>query len=171
MKNEYHWMFQHNVEDDDMQAISDTNITRQGPASLPDQSIVYPCNLGHWHECQCESCQLIRHSRCKSHKKHLQFNLDTCLVKESVDCANNKIDHPENVQDDDIVIQKNVLFHNSKVMKHGRNYSIKEVILAGLKHSCRCCRRNTEDHFKNHLTVHPQCELCLFEVKSSKVNS
>ena len=71
MKNEYHWMFQHNLEDDDMQAISDTNITRQGPASLPDQSIVYPCNLGHWHECQCESCQLIRHSRCKSHKKTL----------------------------------------------------------------------------------------------------
>ena len=50
-------------------------------------------------------------------------------------------------------------------IRNGRNNVITEVILAGLKHTCRCCRRNTEDHFKNHLTVHPQCELCLFEVK------
>ena len=166
MRNDHHWMYKHNEGDELLQESEDTNFTREGPASLPDQSIVYPCNHGHWHGCQCEGCQLIKQIDCNSHKKHLQFNLDNCLVKEAVSCPDHKIDHPDNVQPGDIVVQKNVLFHNEEVLKNGRNYQIDEVILAGLPLKCKCCRRITEDHFRNHLTTHSQCNICVFEAKT-----
>ena len=168
MKNEHHWMFKHHpVSEKHIEESSlGTDMTRQGPASLPDQSIVYPCNLGHWHACQCGSCCLVRQIKCNSHKKHLQFNLETCSIKEAVSCTDHKIDHPENVQPDDIIIQKHILHHNGDILKNGRNYQVEEITLAGLKNICICCRRNTEDHFNHHLSPHPQCELCVFETKT-----
>ena len=71
MKNEYHWMFKHHMVSEEYheEPSMGTDMSRQGPASLPDQSIVYPCNLGHWHACQCESCCLVRQIKCKKHKK------------------------------------------------------------------------------------------------------
>ena len=166
MENEYHWMYKHNTKEQSQSESEDTNIARQGPASLPDQSIVYPCNHGHWHGCQCQNCRLIKQIDCKSHKKHLQFSLDDCLVKEAVSCPEHKIDHPDNAQPGDIVVRKNIFLHNGKVLKNGRNYQTTEIILAGLSVKCKCCKIITEDHFKNHLTVHSQCNICLFEVKT-----
>ena len=168
MINEYHWMYKHHTDQHEHPpcASSEANLTRQGPASLADQSIVYPCNMGHWHECPCESCQLLKVMDCNLHKMHLKFNLENCLLKEIITCSEHKIDHPENVQPGDIVVQKNVLFHNRELFKNGRNYETDEIVLSGLKLVCKCCRRNTEDHFKNHLSMHPVCELCLFEGKT-----
>ena len=168
MINADHWMFIHHMDNDDQNSSLDINLSRQGPASLPDQTHAYPCNLGHWHGCECESCELLRLVKCKSHKKHLEFNLDSCPIKESVSCQEHKIDHPDNVQPGDIIIQKNIIFHNGELLKNGRNYQHGETVLAGLKLRCRCCRRNTKDHFENHHSIHPICELCVFEVKTLK---
>ena len=168
MINENHWMFNHHMDNDDQKSSLDIDLSRQGPASLPDQTQAYPCNLGHWHGCECESCELLRTIKCKSHKKHLEFNLDTCPIKESVSCQEHKIDHPDNVQPEDIIIQKNIIFHNGELLKNGRNYQQGETVLAGLKLKCTCCRRNTKDHFENHHSIHPICELCVFEVKTLK---
>ena len=167
MKNEYHWMYKHNTNDQNSEMLTaGTNISRKGPASLPDKSIVYPCNLGHWHACPCQSCQLVTHIDCEDHKKHMQFNLQTCLIKEATSCPDHKIDHPENVEHDDIRVNKYILFHNEEVLKDGRHLQSEEVILAGMKTICKCCRTITEDHFKNHLIIHSQCNICLFEVKT-----
>ena len=167
MRNDYHWMFRHDDEEQSCASSSSSTIaSRQGPASLPDQSIVYPCNLGHWHECRCEICNLSEVIDCKYHKMHLRFNLDICLIKQAVTCPEHKLDHPDNVQPGDIIIQKNILFHNKQILKNGRNYEVDKVALAGLQLQCMCCKQITDDHFRNHLTTHPLCELCLFEMKT-----
>ena len=164
---ENYWMYQHHQNDPSaLSAAKDTDDTRKGPASLQDQSIVYPCNLGHWHECECENCTLVRNVNCIHHKKHMEFNLKKCLVKEAVQCEDHHIDHPENVQPGDIVINRNVLFHNGELFKNGRNYRVNQVILADMKLKCQICRRNTVDHFSNHHAVHADCELCLYETKT-----
>ena len=43
---ENHWMFNH-IDNDDQKSSLDIDLSRQGPASLPDQTQAYPCNLGH----------------------------------------------------------------------------------------------------------------------------
>ena len=172
---EDYWMYKHHVEDSsnpelsESKALSPDNVSIQkGPASLQDQSIVYPCNLGHWHECECESCSLLRMVYCMHHKKHMEFNLPNCQIQENIQCKDHRIDHPDNFKPGDIVITKNVIFHNGELLKNGRNYYTKKVILAGLKLKCNPCRNKTEDHFKNHHTVHAHCELCLYAIQMAE---
>ena len=140
-----------------------------GPASLLNQSVVYPCNMGHWHECECRSCSLLRNVNCKNHKLHMQHNIKKCMIKELTDCDEHYIDHPENVKDDDFVIETNILFHNGELLNSGRNYRNKKSTFAGIKRKCDNCRRKIRDHFKNHLVIHVHCDLCVHESKSSEI--
>ena len=169
--NEDHWMFKHFDNNSDPQeqagsSVAETDTARQGPASLPDQSIVYPCNLGHWHGCLCQICELVKYLDCHDHKKHMQFNVGTCLIKDATSCPDHVIDHPNNVQPGDIRVHKHILLHNGEVSKDGRRLQTGEVILAGMKSDCEHCTSITEDHFRNHLSFHSQCNICLYEVKS-----
>ena len=76
------------------------------------------------------------------------------------------MDHPENFADDDIKIGRNLLYHNGKLKTDGRNYFTNSTEFSGLKAACGECRKNTNDHLGNHLTLHFQCKHCLFELKS-----
>ena len=39
------------------------------------------------------------------------------MIKELTDCDEHYIDHPENVEKEDLVIETNVLFHNGMLLK------------------------------------------------------
>ena len=56
------------------------------------------------------------------HKKHMEFNLPNCQIQENIQCKDHRIDHPDNLKSGDIVITKNVFFHNGELLKNGRNY-------------------------------------------------
>ena len=49
----------------------------------------------------------------------MQYNIKKCLIKELVDCDEHNIDHPENAEDNDLVIETNVLFHNGELLRSG----------------------------------------------------
>ena len=164
---EDYWKYKHKTDKETEESNELIDFANSGPASLLNQSVVYPCNMGHWHECECRSCSLLRNVRCKNHKLHMQHNIKKCMIKELTDCDEHYIDHPENVKDDDFVIETNVLFHNGELLNSGRNYRNKKRIFAGIKRKCDNCRRKIQDHFKNHLVIHVHCDLCVHESKSS----
>ena len=163
---EDYWKYKHNDIKETEDSNQKTDFSKLGPASLLNQSIVYPCNMGHWHECECQSCSLLRNVNCKSHKLHMQYNIKNCLIKELVDCDEHNIDHPENAEDDDLVIETNVLFHNGGLLRSGRNYRKRSTIFAGIKSNCDKCRRTIQDHYRNHLVFHSHWDICVHESKS-----
>ena len=166
---EDYWKYKHKYDKETEESKEVIDFVNCGPASLLNQSVVYPCNMGHWHECECRSCSLLRNVNCKNHKLHMQHNIKKCMIKELTDCDEHYIDHPENVKDEDFVIESNVLFHNGKLLKSGRNYRNKRTIFAGIKRKCEKCRRKLQDHFRNHLVLHVHCDLCVHESKSSEI--
>ena len=168
--DEDHWMYKHNENEESTSNEPDCikNLTNSGPASLLNQSVVYPCDRGHWHPCECQSCTLIRNFNCTNHKIHMKHNIKKCFIREAVDCDEHHIEHPENFQHGDIVIEKNVLYHNRQLLKGGRNYRREEIVLAGLKCKCNKCRKKILDHFKHHHVLHAHCEVCLYESKTSE---
>ena len=163
-----YWKYKHCDTDELGSGDYTTNDSLCGPASLLDQSVVYPCDRGHQHPCECASCTLLRSLNCINHKIHMKHNIKECLIKEMVDCDEHYIDHPENFQSGDVEIKKNMLYHNRELFIGGRNYINKRIILAGLKCRCIKCRKKIQDHFKHHHVLHTHCELCLFESKTSE---
>ena len=130
---EDYWMYKHKVVDDEsMSNVSsfEEKISKCGPASLADHTVVYPCDKGHWHQCDCENCTLLRKFDCKYHKMHLEHNIKKCFIREALDCDEHHIKHPENFRLGDAVVD--ILFHNGKLFHGSRNYRNKINILAGL---------------------------------------
>ena len=166
-KNEMHWKFKHNGE---ASAINDCskndNLTLEGPASKVDSQIIYyPCN-NHlcWRPCECNFCTSAQVAVCNNHKEHVKFHMKNCIIQESVQCQKHWVNHPENYnEEEDIKVDKKVLFHNNELLKNGRNYRYRTVKFAGLKVNCKKCRENTKDHLINHLTFHMQCKHCIHE--------
>ena len=79
------------------------------------------------------------------------------------------IDHHENFNTvEDIQVEQNILFHNKKVNREGRNYRFRNIKYAGLKVVCKKCRNNTKEHLSEHLTPHLQCKHCRYELKTMK---
>ena len=167
---EDYWKYKHNDTEEvtPKEPSSETSYSLCGPASLLDQTIVYPCDRGHWHQCECESCTLLRSINCTNHKIHMKHNIKRCLIKEMVDCDEHHIDHPENFQPGDVEIRKCIMYHNKELFKGGRNYRSNVVILAGFKCKCNKCRKKIQDHFAHHHVLHAHCEICLFESKTSE---
>ena len=163
---EDYWKFIHKDNSEELEEYN-MNFTNCGPASLLNQSIVYPCNMGHWHECECRSCTILRNVNCEQHKLHMEHNIRKCFIKESTDCNKHNIDHPDNFKEGDFVIETNLLYHNGELLRGGRNYRNKETIFAGIKRDCENCRGIIQDHLKNHLVLHVHCDLCVYESKSS----
>lgn len=166
-KREDHWTFKHGEDDvcDDI----DENMRIDGPAVVKDTySISYCCNMQHcWVPCKCKFCHYSRLIECVDHKLHIKFNIKDCTIQKFAQCQNHWIDHPDNFNAaEDIEIEKKVLFHNNSVTKHGQSFHLKCVKYAGLKLSCKKCKKNTKEHFQNHLTAHLQCKHCQHELKS-----
>lgn len=138
-----------------------------GPVSMPDQSISYPCNLKHcWKFCICRFCKLARNYECQNHKVHMQHDLKSCVLQQAAQCQDHWVDHPDNFSTGDIAVMKNILFHNGQLLRNGRQYCTKKVKFAGLKLICVQCREDVREHFSKHWTFHSQCKLCLHELKS-----
>ena len=160
---EDYWKFKHSEEISAEETECVNELSKCGPATLLNPAIVYPCIKGHWHACECVSCSLLRRISCNNHKVHMQHNIKKCLIKEAVDCGDHQIDHPENVKKDDIVMMKNLFYHNRELT----NFTNEKVTFAGKKSKCKKCRENVKDHFENHNVFHVHCDLCVHESKSS----
>ena len=169
---EDHWLFVHyeTGEDSHIPCQNKVDLQLDGPASACDGSIVYPCNLKHcWRCCLCKFCQLTRQIKCKDHHTHISYNVRNCKIQESAQCQDHWIDHPENFNTvEDIQVEQNILFHNKKVNREGRNYRFRNIKYAGLKVVCKKCRNNTKEHLSEHLTPHLQCKHCRYELKTMK---
>ena len=114
---ENYWKYKHNDEMTPSESIYMTSYSLCGPASLLNQSVVYPCDKGHWHQCECGSCVLLRSINCTNHRLHMKHNIKQCLIKEMIDCDEHQIEHPENFQPGDVEIRKCILYHNSQHLK------------------------------------------------------
>ena len=158
-----HWTYVHSDEKLSTCMASDGRAL-EGPVSLPDQSIAYPCNLKSCRKgCVCRFCKLARSFECKDHKNHMQHNLRHCILQQSAQCQEHCLDHPDNFVVGDIDVKKNILFHNGHLLENGRQYCTKRVKCAGLKLVCVQCREDVREHFSKHLTPHSQCKICVHE--------
>ena len=170
-KRRYHWTFVHFPNGDKSQVFCEIkgNLVLDGPVSVSDASIRYPCNLKHcWRCCLCTFCQLARQLKCDDdHKNHIIYNVKKCKIQELAQCQKHWLDHPDNFNaSEDIRVEQNILFHNDEVKKDGRNCHFRTVQYAGLPLSCRKCRMNTKEHLSDHLTPHMQCKHCIYEMKT-----
>ena len=168
-KRSDHWTYT-NGENNFCEDI-DENFIICGPVAMSEyEPLIYPCNLRHcWVRCKCIFCQNNKILQCKEHKMHLKFNIKNCVIQKHSQCQDHWIDHPDNFDSDqDIEVQKKLLFHNSSILAHGQNYHLKTVKYAGLKISCKNCKSDSKNHFVHHLTPHVQCKHCLHELKTMK---
>ena len=169
-KREYHWKFVHYESDDDstMHCMKNEDLLLEGPASTKEAFIVYPCNLQHcWRCCKCSLCHYTRIVQCENHKEHMTYNIKDCLIQQKAQCQEHWIDHPNNFnKDEDIEIDKTILFHNDEVKRDGRNYHYNRAKYAGLKVFCYKCRKNTKEHLGEHLSPHMQCKHCIYEMRT-----
>ena len=166
-KSSDHWTFVHG-EDDYCEDI-DEKFILTGPVAMKDSfAVIYPCNLNHcWVICKCRFCDNMKTTKCVDHMNHIKFNVKECIIQKRSQCQDHLIDHPDNFDEkDDIQIEKKLLFHNGKILKHGQNYFIKCIKYAGLKKHCKRCKEDTKEHYTNHCTPHLQCKHCLHELKS-----
>ena len=161
----HYWMFGHGGHVScDEGALGDLD----GPAMTRDMTLVYPCNLGKCNkDCLCDFCERTRTNICplNKHKKHLTKFDEDCLVQKAAQCQEHWVDHPENYnEDEDILVEKNLFYHNNKLVDHPRSYTVQNIKFAGIKKSCATCRRNIQNHFEEHMTFHLQCKFCLFQI-------
>ena len=70
----------------------------------------------------------------------------------------------ENVIIVNICWKASFYFICNELAEQHRNRVVETVKFAGIKKSCIECRRNVFDHFRNHLDIHLQCNLCCFQL-------
>ena len=160
-----YWKYKHKEHENP--PVGETDYSNCGPSSIANQSVVYPCDMGHWHACTCLNCNLLRNVECTNHKIHMQYNVRKCQIKEAVACDEHYLDHPENFTEEDITVETNIFYHNKELLKSGRNYRNKKILFAGKKKNCKKCQTEIQDHFKNHHVLHVHCDICVHESKSS----
>lgn len=153
-----------------------------GPAMTRDLCLVYPCNIGQCNKfCQCNFCLQRKECSVELHKKHLAtvtFNKDKvivdeidmeCKVQKLSQCQEHWINHPENFnKSQDIEIEKNLFFHNGKIVDAPRNTAVEILKFAGIKKSCKVCTNDVKNHFGEHMVFHSQCKYCLFEMREKE---
>ena len=158
----HHWMFGH---DDDVVC---NGAGLDGPGMKDNLALVYPCSKNICLvDCICSFCENTRRGLCKlnKHKKHMQQFDKDCLVQRQSQCQLHWVTHPENFEyEEDIVIEKNIFFHNDKLIEQPRNHVVDIIKFAGIKKDCLECRSNVHDHFRNHLDFHLQCKFCSFQL-------
>ena len=165
--DKHYWMFTHGEDVDCNQ--SDLEYLT-GPAMTESLTIIYPCNKGKCAlDCTCNLCMNTKKAICdlNDHKKHIHDFEKDCPVQQVSQCQEHWISHPFNFdEDEDILVEKNIFFHNQKLVDQPRSHAVDVIKLTGIKRSCLKCRRDVHDHFQKHLDFHLQCKLCLFQLLS-----
>ena len=171
LRDKDHWEFVHHEEQGNVvtRCGENQNKTLEGPVSTQDASVVHPCNFRKcWMPCMCVFCQHTRQMKCPNHKKHIKHNMKHCRIQEIVQCQEHWLDHPKHFDSsEDIKIDHCKIYCNGEIRKNCRNDCYKTITYTGLKKSCKKCRRDVKDHVSEHLVLHMQCKLCLYELKSS----
>ena len=91
-----------------------------------------------------------------------------CLVQKSSQCQEHWVTHPDKFKrKEDIEVEKNLYFHNGKLVKTPRDIAVQIIKFSGIKKSCDNCKEDVEDHFKEHMFPHLQCKLCLFMLRDA----
>ena len=110
-------------------------------------------------------CSRIEHTE---HKEHLKQLNSKCSVVIELQCQDHDIDHPENFnKKEDILVEKNIFYHNLKLVDQPRKHSTGQIMFAGIKKICKVCRLNVKNHFKHHKVIHLQCKYCLYQLKTA----
>ena len=145
----------------------------------PEWRICYPCNTGLCHEkCPCEICTqvhlLMQEDSSKHESEHLeQYNVDCVLT--NVQCSEHFVDHPSNfIENQDIQIdvynyldmdldteaRERVQWKRVNNPPRRKGNLQETLKLSGLKRICAQCRRDVNDHIRNHHILHSQCKIC-----------
>ena len=140
----------------------------EGPAVTTKLTVVYPCsNSSCMVNCPCNLCKNTSKGLCSllEHKKHaVRFHKD-CSVQKQAQCQLHWVTHPEWFDsEEDVVVEKNVYFHNDELIEQPRSQAVEIIKFAGILKSCLECRLNLYDHFRNHLVFHLQCKFCSFQM-------
>lgn len=91
-----------------------------------------------------------------------------CVVEQNFHCQDHNINHPKNFDVlEDVVVQKNIFYHNLELEKQPRRHSTGELKFAGIKKNCVVCRQNVENHFRHHKVIHLNCRFCVHQMKTS----
>ena len=159
----HYWMFGH-VGDGHC---VETHQTLEGPVMTNKLTVVYPCsNTSCSVKCPCKLCENTSKELCSfvEHKKHVVRFHKECLIQKNSQCQDHWVTHPGQFEsEEDIVVEKNLFFHNDELLDQPRNQAIEIINFAGIKKSCQECRTNLYDHFRNHLVFHLQCKFCSFQ--------
>ena len=140
----------------------------EGPVMTLDLRVVYPCNrTGCNEDCLCDLCLNCDKCPKNEHKAHIKNSTLECVVKKLAFCQNHQINHPENfIEKEDISIEKNIFYHNLKLVDQPRSHSVGTIKFAGIKRACKVCRSNVKNHFKHHKVIHLQCKFCVHHMKT-----
>ena len=162
---EHYWTFNHGEQNI---CTGGQGEEMKGPAMSKQLSVVYPCSRGKCAvDCICELCEKTRNKMCQleNHKTHLKKFTTNCLVQKSSQCQEHWVSHPKKFnQEEDILVEKNIYFHNNQIVDNPRSYAVEIIRLSGIKKTCQFCRKNVENHFKHHMVYHLQCKICLYQI-------
>ena len=88
----------------------------------------------------------------------------SCLVQQYSQCQDHWVAHPDNFNhEEDIFVEKNLFFHNDKLIDQPRNFASDVLFFAGIKKNCNRCKEDVHDHFRNHLDIHNSCKFCSYQ--------
>ena len=168
--SKHYWMYTHSAR---VPCKTGPISVLQGPVMTSDLKILYPCNRDECnHDCLCDLCVSNHMCEINQHKIHLKEPNNECPIVMKTECQDHYIDHPDNYnKEEDIVVAKNLFYHNLELTNQPRNHTSEKIILAGIKKKCYVCRQNVTNHFKHHMIVHPQCRFCKYQVKNASDSS
>ena len=159
------WMYTHSER---VECIRGSIDNLAGPVMTPDLKIIYPCNRsGCNHICVCDLCTNSHMCPTSDHKKHMQELQSECSIEQNFQCQEHKVGHPQNFSDkEDILVEKNLFYHNLKLEKKPRKFSTGSIKFAGIKKMCKLCSANVKNHFKHHKVPHLNCKFCVFQMRT-----
>ena len=162
----HYWMHSHNAK---VPCKMGPIENLEGPAMTSDLKVIYPCNRAGCNEdCLCDLCVSSLKCPRNDHKEHLKQLNSECSVAKEFQCQDHDIDHPENFNEkEDILVEKNIFYHNLKLVDQPREHSTGQIKFAGIKKICKVCCLNVKNHFKHHKVIHLQCKYCLYQLKTA----
>jgi hypothetical protein len=105
-----------------------------GPAMTLDMKVIYPCNnFGCNQDCLCPFCLSSKTCPKDSHKEHIESFDQECNIQKTSQCQKHWVKHPENFDEkEDVMVEKNVFYHNDGLVKEPRRYSVEKLKFAGI---------------------------------------